>query len=69
MSDKFMVYIIRIKMAIYIALFIALLIKAIMFMAPIEAKEVKINTQNFFWPPDMVPHPMPPEPEKDRDWA
>lgn len=64
MTEKTIKYVYSIRSAIYIALFVSLIIKAIILLPPINAAEENIPSKyEFFWPPDMVPHPVVPEPD------
>lgn len=64
MRESWMKAVLRFRTAIYIILLLTVV--AIEITHLLHAQDI-IDPPELFWPPDMVPHPMPPEPEPNDD--
>lgn len=75
MTEAMMTFVHRIRIGIYIALFVTITLVALkpyLFASPPQTETSDSNGESDeFWPADMIPHPMPPENPKDdnENWA
>jgi len=68
MTWKTLNFVYNLRIGFYIALFASLIIKVIILLPPIHAEEDDVPpAYDLFWPPDMVPHPMPPTQEEEKN--
>lgn len=65
MTETLMKWVLRLRALIYIVLLLTVV--GIEINHYVHADEPPIESPQTFWPPDMVPHPMPPEPEPNDD--
>lgn len=68
MTEEIMKIVHSIRITIYLCLFASLAFISVSSYLHAEPIKEAYEETKAFWPPDMVPHPMPPEiPSKDDD--
>lgn len=67
MSERMMKMVHKFRIGIYLLLFGAVILSQILHY--VHAEEPKVESPQTFWPPDMVPHPHPPQPAPQDDLA
>ncbi len=68
MTENMTKFVHRFRAGIYILLYLVVIFAEIHHY--VHAEPTKIESPATFWPPDMVPHPHPPQPApKDDDMA
>lgn len=61
-------FVIGARIGIYLVFFLVLIILGV--QTSLRAQSCRPESPRAFWPPDMVPHPMPPEvPKQDDGWT
>lgn len=67
MSESLFKFVHQFRAAIYILIFLVVI--GLTIHNYLKAEEPKIESPQTFWPPDMVPHPHPPQPPPQDDLA